>query len=98
MIKEGCTTIYEAAFIYDKTLIYVDILHKDMDGWKAYEVKSSIRISEIYLKDACLQYYVLKNCLPGFEDLFLVNINSNYVLENEMDIKKLFITSGISFY
>jgi len=49
-----------------------------------------MKISETYLKDAYLQYYVLKNSLPDFEDLFLVTLNPDYVREEEIEPKKLF--------
>ena len=69
---------------------YVDILCLDNEKYTAYEVKSSFKISEVYLKDACLQYYVLKNALTNLEDLFLVTLNQDYVFENEIEPKKLF--------
>ena len=91
LLKEGTTkTIYEATFIFNDILVMVDILHFDGINWTAYEVKSSLKVSEAYVKDACLQYYVLKNSLVNFDDLFLVTLNGNYVLENEINLKQLF--------
>ena len=82
--------IYEATFSYNGVLIMADILCLIEGKYFAYEVKSSLKVSEIYLKDACLQYYVLKNSLPEFEDLFLVTLNPDYILEEKIDPKKLF--------
>jgi len=90
LIKENIQTIYEATFIFNGVLVMVDILHFDGENWIAYEVKSSLKISEAYIKDASLQYYVLKNSLENFTDLFLVTLNGNYVFENELDLKQLF--------
>ena len=90
LLKESIKTIYEATFIFNGVLVMVDILHFDGVHWMAYEVKSSLKISEAYVKDACLQYYVLKNSLADFNDLFLVTLNANYVFENELDLKQLF--------
>lgn len=90
LLKENVKTIYEATFIHNGVLIMVDILHFDGESWKAYEVKSSLKVSDAYIKDACLQYYVLKNSIQNFNDLFLVTLNSNYVFENEIDLKQLF--------
>ena len=90
LINSQAPVIYEATFMADGVLIMVDILHFDGTHYRAYEVKSSIKISETYLKDAYLQYYVLKKSLPGLEDLFLVTLNPDYVLEGELDVKKLF--------
>jgi hypothetical protein len=82
--------IYEATFIFEGVLVMVDILQLNVDKHFAYEVKSSLKISETYLIDACLQYYVLRNSLPDFEDLFLVNLNGDYVLEDDLNVKQLF--------
>lgn len=90
LISQNAEVIYEATFIYKETLIMVDILVLENGVYNAYEVKSSIRISDTYYKDACLQYYILKNCLSNFSDLFLVTLNPDYVLEDELDVKKLF--------
>jgi hypothetical protein len=90
LLKENVKTIYEATFIFNDVLVMVDILHFDGESWIAYEVKSSLKVSDAYVKDACLQYYVLKNSLENFNDLFLVTLNGNYVLEKEINLKQLF--------
>jgi hypothetical protein len=63
LVEKKTPVIYEATFAYNDALIMVDILCLDNEKYTAYEVKSSFKISEVYLKDACLQYYVLKNAL-----------------------------------
>ncbi|HXB41018.1 MAG TPA: DUF2779 domain-containing protein [Bacteroidia bacterium] len=94
LIAAGEKIIYEAAFIFDDTLVALDILVKEDEKWFAYEVKSSLKISQAYVMDAALQYYIIKNCLPGLEDISLVNLNEKYCLEDQLDVKKLFkITS-----
>ncbi len=95
LIEKGETTIYEATFIYDGLLVMVDILHKQDDNWIAYEVKSSLKITETYVKDACFQYYVIKNCLPNLIDFNLLTLNSKYVLGKELDIQSLFKKTSI---
>ncbi|WP_317897360.1 DUF2779 domain-containing protein [Aurantibacillus circumpalustris] len=90
LIQNKTKTIYEATFIYNGVLIMVDILTLVDGKYTAYEVKSSIKISENYLKDAYLQYYVLKYSLESFDDLFLVTLNPEYICEKEIDPKKLF--------
>ena len=61
MIKNGTKVIYEAAFMFDEVLSIADIAVSEKDEWKIYEVKSSTSISETYLNDAALQYYVISN-------------------------------------
>ena len=90
LIENKTPVIYEATFSHNDALIMVDILCLESEKYTAYEVKSSFKISDIYLKDACLQYYVLKNALPNIEDFFLVTLNQDYIFENEIEPKKLF--------
>ena len=94
LIAAGTEVIYEAAFIFEETLVALDILVKRDEKWYAYEVKSSLRISQAYVMDAALQYYVIQNNLPELEDIFIVNLDENYVLEDKLEVSKLFkITS-----
>ena len=58
-LENGESIIYEATFTYNEVLAALDILVKDKDGWKAYEVKSSTSVSETYIKDAAIQYLSL---------------------------------------
>ncbi|MCW3077285.1 MAG: hypothetical protein JWO32_1894 [Bacteroidetes bacterium] len=90
LIDNKTPVIYEATFIYKDVLVMVDILHYENGIFIAYEIKSSIKVSETYLRDACLQYFVLKNSLTGFEDLFLTTMNGDYVMDETIDPKKLF--------
>ncbi|MGZ3882848.1 MAG: DUF2779 domain-containing protein, partial [Bacteroidia bacterium] len=80
----------EATFVFNDVLVMVDILRLGEMGWEAYEVKSSLKINDTYIKDACLQYYVLKNSLPALSDFFLVNMNGDYVLGEALNYKELF--------
>lgn len=90
LIQERLPVIYEATFLFNGVLIMADILCLENGKYTAYEVKSSIKISETYLKDAYLQYYVLKNSLAEFDDLYLVTLNSDYIMDTEIEAKKLF--------
>ncbi len=82
--------IYEATFQYDRVLILLDILAKENGKWNAYEVKSSLKISETYLLDAVLQYYVLRNSGIEIDKFFLVHLNPDYVFDEKLEIDQLF--------
>jgi hypothetical protein len=82
--------IYEAAFQYDRVLILLDILAKQNGKWNAFEVKSSLKISDTYLLDAALQYYVLINSGIEIDNFYLVHLNPDYVFENKLEIDQLF--------
>jgi hypothetical protein len=69
--------LYEAAFIYDEVLAVPDILiYKD--GWYAYEVKSSIQVSDTYMKDAALQYFVITGSDLELKDFSIIHLKKNH--------------------
>jgi hypothetical protein len=89
--------IYEAAFQYNRVLAAVDILVLHEDRYCAYEVKSTMRISEVYLQDVALQYYViLKSGLP-LDRFFIMHLNKplEEALQKQDDI---FIETDITDY
>lgn len=94
-IDAGHTIIYEAAFQYDGVLALLDILVKDQDGWKAYEVKSSTSVSEIYELDASIQSYVIRNSGIDLKDVSIVHINNQYVFDGKLDVRQLFIIQSV---
>lgn len=90
LIAEQTPVIYEATFLQHNVLVMADILCFENGRYTAYEIKSSIKVSETYIKDACLQYFVISQALPLLDDFFLVTLNPDYVLENEPEPRKLF--------
>jgi len=94
-ISQGETTIYEATFLYDDVLAALDILVKDDEGWKAYEVKSSTKVSETYIKDAAIQYYTITNSGIDLKDISIVYINNKYVKNGEININELFTIESV---
>jgi len=90
LLQNNFPVIYEAAFVGLNTLIYCDILVKTNNGYCAYEVKSSLKISKTYLQDAALQYTVLKNTNLPITNFYLVTINGDYCLEEAFDIHQFF--------
>ena len=94
-ISQGETIIYEATFLYNDVLAALDILVKDEDGWKAYEVKSSTKVSETYIKDAAIQYYTITNSGVDLIDISIVHINNQYTKDGELDIHQLFTIESV---
>ena len=94
-ISEGVKVFYEASFIYDEVLVAVDILVKSGKKWKIYEVKSSTSISETYILDAAVQYYVFKNSGLDIADISIVYMNNQYVRQGELNIKELFTIESV---
>jgi hypothetical protein len=95
LIENGAKVIYEAAFMFNEVLSIADIVVKEKDYWKIYEVKSSTSISEIYLNDAALQYYVISNLGIKVKDFSIIYINNQYVRKGELNLKELFIIESV---
>jgi len=94
-IKQGVKTIFEATFIYDDTLVAVDILHKKDGQWSLYEVKSTNSVKPQHIKDVAVQYYVLNGCGLELEDAFLMHLNRDYVRRGELDVSQLFLPESV---
>ncbi len=94
-ISQGETVIYEATFQYNDVLAALDILVKDEDGWKAFEVKSSTKVSETYIKDAAIQYYTIINSGVDLIDISIVHINNQYTKDGKLDIHQLFTVESV---
>ena len=94
-IKNGVIILYEAAFQFEGVLVLLDILVKDEEGWKAYEVKSSTSVHDTYLNDATIQTYVITNCEIDLKDVSIVHINNQYVFDGELDVQSLFTIQSV---
>lgn len=95
LIREGCRIIYEAAFQFDGVVAAIDILVKEGNKWKAYEVKSATEIKPEYILDTSLQYYVITNSGLKLHDISVVHINNKYVRKGELEVQKLFKTVSV---
>ena len=95
LTNPAVNVMYEAVFQYDDTLIMLDIIVRDGDKWRAIEVKSSLSISPTYMKDAALQYYVLKGCNVPLTDIQLMYINADYVRNGNLDLSQLFVFQSV---
>lgn len=95
LMSNGVKVIYEAAFMYNEVLSIADIVVREKDNWKIYEVKSSTSISETYLNDAALQYYVISTLGIEVNDFSIIYINNQYVRKGDLDLEELFKTESV---
>lgn len=79
-MAKGTPVICEAAFAFEGLYCAVDLLRKDGDGWAIYEVKSSSHLQDYYTADVSYQKYVLEHCGVKVTGVYLVNIDTSYVL------------------
>ncbi len=95
LINEKQKIIYEASFNFSAVLAVADIVVVEKNGLKVFEVKSSTSISETYIRDAALQYWVISNCGYKIKDFSITYINNQYVRNGEIELDKLFITESV---
>ena len=94
-IMNGVETIYEATFIYDDTLVAVDILHKENGQWYLYEVKSTNNTKPQHIKDVAVQYYVVTGSGLPLADAYLMHFDKEYVRRGDIEVNKLFKADSI---
>lgn len=96
LIDKGEKVVYEAAFQYDDVLVIADILVKEKNSkWKIYEVKSSTSVSETYILDAAVQYYVISNSGLTINEISVIYINNQYTRQGELNLKELFAIESV---
>lgn len=95
LIEQGIKIIYEAAFQYKGVLAILDILVEEGGMWYGYEVKSSTKITQTYILDASLQFWVITNSGLPLADFSLMHINNQYVRNGEIDVKGLFAVKSV---
>ncbi len=96
-LKEGKENICEASFDYRGLYCAVDILKKNGDGYDLYEVKSSTSPDKhVYIVDTSYQRYVLEKCGVRVKKVYLVTIDTSYVFDGVLDLKKLFKITDVT--
>jgi len=95
LIKQGTKVIYEAAFLSEQILSIADIVVIEKGGAKIFEVKSSTSVSETYLNDAALQYYVISSLGIRVKDFSIIYINNRYVRQGNLNIQNLFTIESV---
>jgi len=95
-ISDGTNVIYEAAFVWNNVLVAVDIFVKEKTGWRIYEVKSSLGISETYLRDAALQLYIATKSGLHVNGISIIHLDKNYIRQEELKPDQLFIVEDVT--
>lgn len=94
-IQKKEEVIYEATFKYLGILIALDILVFKDGKYYAYEVKSSLSISNTYILDCAIQYYTIRKCGIEIENFFIIYVNDKYVRKDILDINQLFTEQSV---
>ncbi|RAP49141.1 MAG: hypothetical protein BZ138_08270, partial [Methanosphaera sp. rholeuAM270] len=88
--------ITEATFSYENNFCMVDILKNDEDGVEIYEVKSSTKVTDVYIDDASFQYYILSNLGLNVKKVCIIYINSKYIRQEKLNLDELFNIEDIT--
>ncbi|MFT6336466.1 MAG: hypothetical protein ACJATI_003225 [Halioglobus sp.] len=106
LITEGKKTIYQATFSDDELYAMIDILQWNdlFQAWDIYEVKSSSsqqdqetgKRKEEYIDDTGFQRILLQKLGLRVANVFLVQLNKEYVKNGEIDVQELFAIDEIT--
>jgi hypothetical protein len=84
-IAQQTPVLYEVPFIHEDFLAIMDILTFQNGTWNAFEVKSSLSISDTYLWDICFQAYVIQAYGLSPVTFSIIHINPEYVLQDRFN-------------
>ncbi len=90
-------TIYEAGFMIDDLFSRGDILLPvGEDEWDIIEVKSATRVKDVNIHDVSFQKYTYKKAGLKIRNCVLMHINNQYIKNEEIEPKGLFVQTGIN--
>ena len=95
-IKNGEKAIYEATFCFDEILVMVDILQVVDGKLIINEVKSSTSLSDVYIDDASIQYYVISSLGYDVERVNVIHLNNQYIRGEKLELDKLFVIKDVT--
>ena len=95
-IKKGEKAIYEATFCFDEILVMVDILQVVGGKLIINEVKSSTSLSDVYIDDASIQYYVISSLGYDVECINVIHLNNQYIRGDKLELDRLFVIKDVT--
>lgn len=95
-IKNGEKAIYEATFCFDEILVMVDILQVVDGKLIINEVKSSTSLSDVYIDDASIQYYVISSLGYDIERINVIHLNNQYIRGDKLELDRLFVINDVT--
>ena len=99
LAKEGkaAFSICEATFVGNGMVCMADIVRVKADGTlDVVEVKSSTSVKKYHLNDIAYQVAVIEACGYEVASASIMHVNSNYVLDGELDIYGFFALKDVT--
>ena len=88
--------LFEAGFKYHNCFSRADILVPVGNKWNIIEVKSGTNVKNENLHDVSFQKFCYEGNGIKINKCFLMHLNSNYILDGNVNIKKLFVKKDIT--
>jgi hypothetical protein len=97
-IADGKSSIFEATFMHENTMVKCDVLENNGDGtFDITEVKSATGVKDPNITDLAVQLYVLKGAGIKIRNAYLMHLNSDYVYPGgEHDLSQLFTRENVT--
>lgn len=83
-------TIYEAAFQAKGVVVALDILNLENDLYTGYEVKRSGKVKDVFIEDAALQYFIIKQSGLMLQQMNLLLLNYDVLGKDNIQIQDMF--------
>lgn len=90
------SVIYEAAFLFDETLVRIDVLIRNGTSWEMVEVKSSAGVNDSHFDDAVIQTYIARKNGVNLDKVKISHINNNFVYKVRENYEGLLVEVDIS--
>jgi hypothetical protein len=103
MADPAIPAIFEAALLFERTLVRVDVLRREQapggagPAWRLIEVKSSGRLKEHHLDDLAIQAYVAIGAGLSLTGVSLMHLNTEYLYwGGAIDLTQLFTLCDVT--
>ena len=80
LIDEGASVLFEAAFEHRGVVARADILEQlPGGGWRMIEVKSTVGVKEVFIRDAAIQLWILRGAGLDVRDVSILTLDKRFV-------------------
>lgn len=96
LLDPSVTIIYEAAFLFESTLVRTDVLIRRTNGWDMVEVKSSSNVQDNHVIDAAVQAYIARANGLKINKIIIAHINKEFFYSEKNDYNGLLIEVDVT--
>jgi len=96
LIDAGTERIFEATFAHEGILIRADLLEKDGNSCRMFEVKSSTSVKEYHIPDAAVQAWVIGQSGLKLNSVHICHIDNRFIYLGAGDYSGLFYSEDIT--